>query len=69
MMPMHDPQAFGRRERELRDSAERIRRVADARAAQAHEPERPSAVVRRLPHPVAEEPCVDCEFERERTSA
>jgi hypothetical protein len=72
MMPMHDPDGLRRRERELRDVAERARQVRDTRNDDDEAPalpEAPTASVTVLPEPVREETCVACDAERERTSA
>jgi hypothetical protein len=72
MMPMHDPDGLRRRERELRDAAERARRARDAQGVRDEVPapaEPPPASVTVLPELVAEEPCVACDLARERTSA
>jgi hypothetical protein len=71
MMPMHDPDGLRRRERELRDVAERTRRVRESRDGEADAPQAPQAPpasITVLPELVAEEPCVACDLERERTA-
>lgn len=68
MMPMHDPDGLRRRERELRDVAERTRRVRESRDGEADAPQAPPASITVLPELVAEEPCVACDLERERTA-
>jgi hypothetical protein len=69
MLPMHEPDRLRRLERELRDSAERARRIREAGPSDATgtEPERPVAEVLELP--IAEDVCVVCEIEREPSSA
>jgi hypothetical protein len=70
MMPMHDPDGLRRRERELRDVAEHARRVREARDGGADATKAPPpASVTVLPELVAEEHCVACDLERERTPA
>jgi hypothetical protein len=72
MMPMHDPEGLRRRERELREGAERTRQVRDARADDDEVsvlPEAPTASVTVLPEPVLDEACDACDVEQERTSA
>jgi hypothetical protein len=67
MMPMHDQDGLRRLEHELRGAAEHARKVREARDGRAG-PEPEPATVTVLPELVIEEPCVDCDLERERTA-
>ena len=73
MQRLHDPDGFRRLERELLESAERTRRTRESRTSTngdlRHEaaPQEPAASILELP--VREAECLDCDLEREETSA
>ncbi len=73
MQRLHDPDGFRELERELRRSAEQARRTRESRSSTNGDlrdevgPKEPAASIVELP--VREAECLDCELEREETSA
>lgn len=73
MQRLHDPDEFRKLERELRQTAEQARRTRESRTSTngdlRHEAAPQEAAASIVELPVREAECLDCELEREETSA